>query len=40
MVDKRVFSLLVLVEMVWTHGYLQAYSDFLFESIAIHWYFN
>ena len=26
--------------MLWTHGYLQAYSDFLFESIAIHWYFN
>lgn len=30
----------MLVEIVWTHGYLQAYSDFLFESIAIHWYFN
>lgn len=26
--------------MLWTHGYLQAYSDFLFESIAIHWYYN
>lgn len=26
--------------MLWTHGYLQALSDFIFESIAIHWYFN
>jgi hypothetical protein len=39
-IDKRIFSILILVEMLWTHGYLQAYADFLFESIAIHWYFN
>lgn len=39
-IDKRIFSILILVEMLWTHGYLQAYSDFLFQSIAIHWYFN
>jgi hypothetical protein len=39
-IDKRIFSALIIVEIVWTHGYLQAYSDFLFESIAIHWYYN
>jgi hypothetical protein len=39
-IDKRIFSVLIIVEMIWTHGYLQAYSDFLFESIAIHWYYN
>jgi len=39
-IDKRVFSLLILVEMLLTHGFLQAYADFLFQSIAIHWYFN
>lgn len=27
------------MEMIWTHGYLQAYSDFIFESIAVNWYF-
>lgn len=39
-VDKRVFSILILVEMLWTHGYMQSLSDFLFESIALHWYYN
>jgi hypothetical protein len=39
-IDKRISSLLILVEMLWTHGFLQAYADFLFQSIAIHWYFN
>jgi hypothetical protein len=39
-IDKHVFSILILVEMLWTHGYLQSYADFIFESIAIHWYFN
>lgn len=34
------FSILILVEMLWTHGYLQSLSDFLFQSIALHWYYN
>jgi len=38
--NKWIFAGIVLVEMVWTHGYLQAYSDFIFQAIAIHWYYG
>jgi len=31
---------LTLVEVLWTHGFLKSYSDFLFQSIALHWYYN
>jgi hypothetical protein len=30
----------VLFEILWTHGIMQAYSDFLFQAIAVTWYFN
>jgi hypothetical protein len=30
----------VLIEAIWTHGFLQGLSDFFFESIAIHWYYK
>lgn len=32
--------LVVLAEMLWTHGVMQAYSDFLYQSIGVFWYFN
>lgn len=39
-IDRRIMALLVIVEAVWTHGMMEALSDFVFQSIAIHWYFN
>lgn len=37
--DWRLLSV-VLIEMLWTHGVMQAYSDFLYQSIGVYWYFN
>ena len=31
---------LVIIEGLWTHGFMESLSDFIFQSIAIHWYFN
>lgn len=39
-VPRLIYSVIIIVEMLWTHGYLQSYSDFIFESIAVHWYYN
>lgn len=29
---------LIIIETLWTHGFIEALSDFFFQSIAIHWY--
>ncbi len=39
-IDSRLFGALIILETLWTHGLMQALSDFTFESIGIHWYFN
>jgi hypothetical protein len=39
-VDHRILIVLIIVEALWTHGVLEALSDFFFQSIAIHWYFG
>lgn len=31
---------LIVVEALWTHGFLEALSDFFYQSIAIHWYYK
>ena len=31
---------LTIFEALWTHGFLKSYSDFLFQSISLHWYYN
>ena len=31
---------LIIVETLWTHGFLEALSDFFFSSIAVNWYFQ
>jgi hypothetical protein len=33
-------AVIVIIEALWTHGFLEALSDFFFESIAIYWYFK
>jgi hypothetical protein len=40
LVPHFVPAILVVIEALWTHGFLEALSDFFFESIAIHWYFK
>lgn len=39
-VDQRILTVLIVVEALWTHGVLEALSDFFFQSVAIHWYFG
>lgn len=39
-IDTRIMTLIIIVEVLWTHGVMEGISDFIFESIAIHWYFN
>ncbi len=29
-----------MVEILWTHGIMEGLSDFIFQSFAVHWYFN
>jgi hypothetical protein len=31
---------LTILEALWTHGFLKSYSDFVFQSISLHWYYN
>ena len=31
---------LLIVETLVTHGFIEALSDFIFESVATYWYFN
>jgi hypothetical protein len=33
-------TLIIIVEILWTHGIMEGLSDFLFEAWAINWYFN
>lgn len=39
-IDSRIMSLIIIVEILWTHGVMEAISDFIFQSEAILWYFN
>ena len=39
-ISKWIPAAIVLLEMLWTHGFMEALSDFFFESVAIHWYFR
>ena len=39
-IDTRIMTLIIIVEILWTHGFMEGLSDFIFESLAIHWYFN
>ncbi len=39
-IDSRIMSLIIIVQILWTHGFMEAISDFIFESMAIHWYFS
>lgn len=31
---------LVVFEMLWTHGVMQAFSDFVFQGVSVFWYFR
>jgi hypothetical protein len=33
-------SLIIIVEILWTHGVMEGIADFIFQSEAIHWYFG
>lgn len=39
-VYDKPFLFLMLFEILWTHGFTQAYSDFLYQAIPVFWYFN
>ncbi len=39
-IDSRIMTLIIIVEILWTHGIMEGLSDFLFEAWAINWYFN
>ena len=38
--SKWIPAAVIFVEILWTHGFMEALSDFFFESVAIHWYFR
>ena len=40
LIDARITAAIIILELLWTHGIMEAASDFFFESIAIHWYFK
>ena len=40
LIDPKITGILIVIELLWTHGMMEAASDFFFESIAIHWYFK
>lgn len=33
-------SIIIIVEILWTHGFMEGLSDFIFEALGIFWYFN
>lgn len=33
-------SLIIIIEILWTHGFMEGLADFIFESLGIYWYFN
>jgi len=39
-IDSRIMSIIIIVEILWTHGLMEGLSDFIFESLGIFWYFN
>lgn len=39
-IDSRIMSLIIIVEILWTHGFMEGMADFIFESVGIYWYFN
>lgn len=40
LIDRRITAAIIVLELLWTHGVMEALSDFFFESIAVHWYFK
>lgn len=40
LISPIITSSLVILEALWTHGFLEALSDFFYQSIAIHWYYK
>lgn len=40
LINPIITSVLVIIESLWTHGFLEALSDFFYQSIAIHWYYK
>lgn len=40
LINPIITSSLIVVEALWTHGFLEALSDFFYQSIAIHWYYK
>lgn len=40
LISPIITSILVVIEALWTHGFLEALSDFFYQSIAIHWYYK
>lgn len=40
LINPAITTALVIVEALWTHGFLEALSDYFFESVAIHWYYQ
>ena len=40
LIDPIITSAIIIVELLMTHGIMEAVSDFFFESIAVHWYFK
>lgn len=39
-IDSRIMSLIIIIEILWTHGFMEGLADFIFESLGIYWYFN
>ena len=40
LVPRYLMAYVTIFEGLWTHGFLKSYSDFLFQSISLHWYYN
>ena len=39
-INPIIMGAVIIVETLWTHGFLEALSDFFFSSIAVNWYFK
>ena len=40
LVPRYLMAYITIFEALWTHGFVKSYSDFLFQSISLHWYYN
>ena len=39
-ISRWIPAAIIFIQILWTHGFMEALSDFFFESLAIHWYFR